>query len=110
MKEKIENKLISGKAFQVFRTELRKHLSSSELLILGSTEALDVASLKRLSASFHTIRGGSGFFGLSEVAHLSEQLEELFGKENFDIKKDLDSAKTIFLDLKNCTTKILTES
>ncbi len=99
MDEKVPNSLLSGKAFQVFRVEVSKHLQAFEdFLAQGASD--DLGTRKRYSASFHTIRGGSGFFGLEAVSTLSGTLEDLLGKAEFDGAKDWKVAKDTFAELK----------
>lgn len=106
MSEKVPNSLLAGKAFQVFRVEVSKHLSGfEEFLANGASNDLGIR--KRYSASFHTIRGGSGFFGLEEVATLSGALEDLLGKTEFDGATDWIIAKSTFDKLKKECDKFL---
>jgi len=102
----IENKLLSTKAYQLFRVELLKHLNSFEDHISKAT-AGNTSEYKRLSASFHTIRGGSGFFGLDKIAEISGKLEELLGDDNFDFSEDFEKAKELFKILKEESKKVL---
>ena len=63
-------------AYRLFLEELDRHLLhalghvSSDSLCVTATQA------RELAANFHTIRGGAGFFGLSDIAQTAKSLEE----------------------------------
>lgn len=73
----MENKLYLTNAYRIFFTEMEKHLGRAEEQFIA-LESCDADQRKRLSMAFHTIKGGSGFFALSEVMALASSLEKLF--------------------------------
>ena len=106
MKDK--SQLISGKAFQVFRAELAKHLNSFEQA-LSDGSISDQAQYKRFSASFHTIRGGAGFFGLDGIASYAQRLEDLFLDDKLSLTTALPEIKSAFEKLKLAAQDVTTE-
>ena len=109
MDKKTQTKLISGNAFKIFRVELDRYRKGfEEFLKLGGSQ--DPAMLKKFSASFHTIRGGAGFFGLDDIATFAGTLEDLLGSPSFDLKKDLPEAQEVFSRLTSSAAKILEEA
>ena len=79
--------------FQVFFEETAEHLASMESLLLG----LDLAapSLEDLNAIFraaHSIKGGSGTFGftdMTEVTHILETLLDRLRKQELGLRPDM---------------------
>lgn len=108
MKEKSENSLLSGKAFQIFKSELAKHLGSYDNFLI-SKSVLSKDLQREFSAKFHTIRGGSGFFGLDKIAEYSHMLEDLLGKENFDHQDDFMQCQQIFEKLKEASAGLFSK-
>jgi two-component system chemotaxis sensor kinase CheA len=64
---------------EVFFEEAREHLESMEacLLELEAGGAADAEILNRIFRAAHTIKGGSGMFGMEEIAHFTHGLENL---------------------------------
>ena len=64
---------------EVFFEEAREHLEAMESGLLGleAGGAADAESLNRIFRSAHTIKGGSGMFGLEETARFTHSLENL---------------------------------
>ena len=84
---------------QVFIDEAHEHLGNMEQLLL----ALDVddASLEDLNAIFraaHSIKGGSGTFGFSDIADLTHALETLLDKLRKQILDPTDEMVSAFLE------------
>lgn len=84
---------------QVFIDEAHEHLGNMEQLLL----ALDVedASLEDLNAIFraaHSIKGGSGTFGFSDIAQLTHALETLLDKLRKQILDPTDEMISAFLE------------
>ena len=84
---------------QVFIDEAHEHLGNMEQLLL----ALDVedASLEDLNAIFraaHSIKGGSGTFGFSDIAELTHALETLLDKLRKQILDPTDEMISAFLE------------
>jgi len=77
----------SGKAYEIFFAEFGRHLGAART-ILKNPANLSSDDRFRLSASFHTIKGGAGFFGLSDIARISSILEKLF--KNPDLKVETE--------------------
>lgn len=68
---------LASRAYVLFRTELAEQLRQVEELMSrdGVIRAEDAVAIGR---TFHTIRGGAGFFGLIELARTAGELEKLF--------------------------------
>lgn len=91
----MKNSVRSGKAYALFVAELEKYLDLARGMI-GKSCQLSESELFRLSAAFHTIKGGSGFFGLTELAMLSGQLETLFNDLDRSPEEKLKQAGPLF--------------
>lgn len=84
---------------QVFIDEAHEHLATMEQLLL----ALDVQdpSLEELNAIFraaHSIKGGSGTFGFSDIAELTHALETLLDKLRKQLLQPTDDMVSAFLE------------
>lgn len=85
--------------YQVFFEEAAEHLTSMESLLL----ALDVAdpSMDDLNAIFraaHSIKGGAGTFGFSDMAEVTHVLETLLDKLRKQEMTLTDDMVTAFLE------------
>ena len=83
MAEKTEMHMISPTAYKLFVAELTKHLADAHATF-GRAAQTDRSDFVRLSARFHTIKGGAGFFGLSRIAELAATLEDRFNQADAD--------------------------
>lgn len=84
---------------QVFIDEAHEHLGNMEQLLL-SVDVED-ASLEDLNAIFraaHSIKGGSGTFGFSDIAELTHALETLLDKLRKEILQPTDEMISAFLE------------
>lgn len=84
---------------QIFIDEAHEHLANMEHLLL----ALDIqdASAEDLNAIFraaHSIKGGSGTFGFSDIAELTHALETLLDKLRKQILSPTDEMISAFLE------------
>lgn len=74
MSEDFEKKLLAGAAYRMFVEELQKHLDASKGFFALSEWTPE--QLKETSGRFHTIRGGAGFFKLTDLSALAGELEK----------------------------------
>ena len=93
-----DNDLLLGKAYGIFHAEFHKHIQNAEGMV--AKQSLEKDELKRLSAYFHTIRGGAGFFGLTTIAEVSKSLEYLFLEPTFQIERELQKVVEMLTKLK----------
>ncbi|HLF97981.1 MAG TPA: Hpt domain-containing protein, partial [Methylococcaceae bacterium] len=67
--------------YQVFFEETEEHLASMERLLLGlDTAAPDLDDLNAIFRAAHSIKGGSGTFGFSDMAEVTHILENLLDR------------------------------
>jgi HPt (histidine-containing phosphotransfer) domain-containing protein len=74
MSEDFEKKMLAGVAYRMFCEELQRHLSASSTFFAQPEWTPE--QLKEASGRFHTIRGGAGFFKLTELSALAGELEK----------------------------------
>ena len=79
----MSNLSTSSKAYKIFLEELLKHLANAQAIFASDSE-IDSEKIRIVGSAFHTIKGGAGFFGLSEVANLAGEIEGYFLKNNGD--------------------------
>lgn len=79
---------ISGNAYKIFYSEFAKHINAA-LAKLTPNVHLSADDLRELSGRFHTIKGGAGFFGLTEIVSFARILEDAFKVEMSTPKDDL---------------------
>ncbi len=93
---------LATRAYVLFRSELREQLRQVESLTAreGGIRAEDVASIGR---TFHTIKGGAGFFGLSDLARDAGALEALFlgrtERDTAEVARLLESLRRLSVSL-----------
>ena len=67
--------------FQVFFDECAEHLASMESLLLGvDPQAPDPEELNAIFRAAHSIKGGAGTFGFTEIAQTTHSLETLLDR------------------------------
>ena len=84
---------------KVFIDEAHEHLDNMEHLLLALD--IDNASLDELNAIFraaHSIKGGSGTFGFSDIAQLTHALETLLDKLRKQVLVPTDEMVSAFLE------------
>ena len=67
----------NDEVFANFMTEMSEKLSDLETDLAELAKAYSVDVITRLFRSIHTIKGGSGFFGLEKITALTHVLEDL---------------------------------
>jgi chemotaxis protein histidine kinase CheA len=103
------------KAYRLFFLQVESVLESgTELLkqIVDDKGVLDLKSCETVVVTFHTLRGGAGFFNLKELAKAAEKIEKvteelLNGVTKEDSLHSFQSeALSLFQDLKGFGEKI----
>ncbi len=79
--------LLKSRAYGIFVSEFGKHLSQVGEIFKPEYQPSEQEITKAMT-SFHTIRGGAGFFGLSEIARLAGELEELLSSAHFELEME----------------------
>lgn len=93
---------LASRAYVLFRTELAQQVRQVEELMSrdGAIRAEDVVAIGR---TFHTIRGGAGFFGLDELARTAGELEKLFldrlERDAVEVARLLESLRSLSAEL-----------
>ncbi len=105
MKIPANAKLLEGKAYALFCQELERHIAKGRRFILLN-EALTAPILGELSAAFHTVRGGAGFFGLDDMQRVAGELETIFGQEEFNLDMELEGIRALFSELISAQAKM----
>src|SRR5574340_1558406 len=82
--------------YQVFFEESAEHLASMESLLLSlDLDAPDVDQLNAIFRAAHSIKGGSGTFGftdMTEVTHILETLLDHIRRNEIAISRDMVDA------------------
>ena len=98
MSQSFKNDLILGNAYRMFVGEIAKHLAFSRELFWGSkTPGPD--QLIEASARFHTIRGGAGFFSLTDIASTAAKLENKLKSDNFNLAAEIDHIRDLIQEI-----------
>ena len=74
------------KAYAIFVAEVEKHLATLGAVLAAET-VLTAAELKDARIRLHTIKGGAGFFTLTEIARLAGELEEVCKQPPSEVEK-----------------------
>jgi len=94
----------SSKAYQILVAELGQHLETVGRVLTG-IDPWTEDDCRRLSATFHTIKGGVGFFGLEELRQLAAKLEELFSAGSLS-GAEVEEALELFQSFRRAAGKI----
>lgn len=92
--------MLNLKAYQIFVNEVEKHLESANRIFDGKTVP-SPEMVYRAGASFHTIKGGAGFFGLNDIASTAAKLENLLHDASLDLEKQLNTVKGLIDQLED---------
>ena len=92
---------LGTKAYGLFLEELPKQIADAGRFFCA--DSVDPDQSKNLAGSFHTIKGGAGFFGLSAVYELASKLEVLLIGE---LSQNLAEAKRLFEEFKQEAAKL----
>ncbi|MBN8550231.1 MAG: Hpt domain-containing protein [Deltaproteobacteria bacterium] len=96
---------IKANAYRVFFAELEKHLAEiSGVVAPGKTPGGEV--LRRVGGTFHTIRGGAGFFGLEELAAVAGRIEDLLLQDTQLAKAEIDNVRRLVEEISSITRKL----
>ena len=95
MGESLEEKLLGGAAYRIFVDETAKHLSALAELLHQTTWTEE--GIRGASARCHTIRGGAGFFRLTDVAARAGEIEGLLRDISLaDFGRELERVTAMF--------------
>lgn len=97
----------SGKAYRLFVEELAIHLTAAATSF-SNDHVCCSTELKQLSSRFHTIKGGAGFFGLTDVQDLAGKLEDTLGVLSPCCLKTRPELCATFEALKSISSKLPT--
>lgn len=97
--------MLSPTAYRLFVEELAKHLADATNTF-GRAEEATKDDLVRLSARFHTIKGGAGFFGFDRIAKLAATLEERFNAPDASCFITGNEARTLLSELESASREI----
>lgn len=97
--------LIHSNAYKIFVAELQRHLNTTRQLFEANTQ-LSSDELYQAGASFHTIRGGAGFFCLEEIARIAGELEKQLMKGPLDLSAERNGIKAKIETLESLAAKI----
>jgi len=74
---------IAPKAYRLYLMQMREKLKSAEEVFF-TLEDPEQNILDDAKRSFHTLKGGAGFFGLKEIAEAAGKIEELLSNQNIN--------------------------
>jgi len=100
----LEKKLLGGAAYKLFFDECKVHYESCKEAFSRAQLPND-EELQLLATRVHTIKGGSGFFKLTELTQVTGQLEKLFGQGSKALG-DLESLKALLAKFAECVDKL----
>lgn len=100
-----DDKLIASGAYKLFFEELHKHLETASSVLSGAPSSIDESRLI-LGAAFHTIRGSAGFFGLSQIAKISHELEDLLLTEESKAPVKIKKVKSLVDELQTLVSQL----
>lgn len=87
-------------AYRIFVEETRRELRDTSASLLKSTPGKD--EFDNATIKFHRIRGGAGFFGLSEIESTAAKLERLLKASEESVVAELGTVKELIQTLERC--------
>ena len=97
--------LLKGKAYGIFVAELAKHLARAHE-VFDREQSPTSEQVYLAMTSFHTIKGGAGFFGLSEIARVAGHLESLLQKDDLDLALELSGIRDSIASLEKLAKRM----
>ena len=85
-------------AYSVYFSEAHQHLKELKGVFEGNEDPSS-ETLKQASTRFHTLKGGAGFFGLSDVSKVAGFLEKKIIEPDFSYQQSITEVKERFLEL-----------
>lgn len=101
----MRKELIKTRAYAIFSEEIRRHLAYI-IQKLSDNEKLDEKFCADARIIFHTIKGGSGFFGLEAISDKTARLESLFMEGLDKVTLNMDELKSIISGLEGDVAKL----
>lgn len=102
-----DHRRITLRAYRAFLAELTHSLSHARDDIERFENKHEPAIAKHLAIEFHKIKGGAGFFGLSDVANKAAALQETFLESKMQTIQDgLDHARSLLTELEQLSRKL----
>ena len=92
------NPLLSGKAYRILVDELAKHLSAAKGLFSDQLQCMVPEKIREAGINFHTIKGGAGFFGFSDVAGKAGEIESLLIKSSAPLPERIERVRVLLVE------------
>lgn len=86
-------------AYKVYFSEAKQHLNELKGIFVDENKPLPEV-LRVASTRFHTLKGGAGFFGLTEISKVSGFLEKKIIEPDFNFLDSKNEVVEKFLTLK----------
>lgn len=100
---------VSEKVYNLFEDELKKSLEDAQRFFKAPSSEQG-RGIKALGTKFHTIKGGAGFLGFSEVASIASQLESLLLKSSESLTARLEKAELMIRELEQVVQSLPSRS
>ena len=87
---------LSSEVYRIYRLELEQHIE--RLQLMAKEDFLVPDYVLEARTRFHTIRGGAGFFGFSQLVEIAGQMEKKAAQNQLtleDLKQALEQFKII---------------
>ena len=105
MKESDFPDSVMNGAYKIFLEETRKHIAETRSSF-GKGSDIEKPELEDAKVRFHRIRGGAGFFGLTDVEEKASKLETMLKESGEEIVKNLDTVRDLILSLEKSVREI----
>jgi HPt (histidine-containing phosphotransfer) domain-containing protein len=102
MSKSVPSHLFHGEAYRLFVGELELRLQQLSRLL---SEVPDSSECAQLSADFHRLKGGAGFFGFDQICRIAGELEVLFTSQS-DHSPIAPEIQQALAALKTCRSQI----
>ena len=89
-------------AYKIYIAEVRRHLVEVKDVL----ETPETPDLVGASGRFHTIRGGAGFFGLSDIASVAGKLEYALLEPTLRFEEAKESIMNLVSELETLAQKM----
>lgn len=99
----LPEEIIKG-AYKIFLTEVTRHLNETRIVFCD--DELPQPVIKDAKVRFHQIRGGAGFFGLSDIEDTARKMEKILKALSETGEGEVSALRILYEELEKHVSKI----
>ena len=95
-----------SKAYRLLVEEATKLCQTAAPALTAAVRPPGTEEIRQLGIAFHRIRGGAGFFGLTDLAHAAQELETLLLKQEGPLADRIRLVQEAYLKFDRFVTEL----